>query len=451
MTSITKKIRHFYWFFKIFLQKNFKILIISFIASLLFIFLTINFFPFINELLFKKRDKIGVVGQYTLTTLPNDITSLMSNSLISINNKGEILPVLASSWEIKDKNTTYIFHLKKNLVWSDGKKFVAADINYKFKGIQTIVLNENTIEFKLSHQLSIFPVYLTKPLIRSPLKGIAGLYQPENFRLEKGIVQSVSLSPNKSELSYKTYYFYDTEDKLITAYKKGEINSFHTQKKSITDTFKNWKNTTIDKSVNYNQIMTLFFNNTTQVLSNKDIRQALAYDSPSLEDMGERANGPIPPFSWAYDPNLKEYSYNIDKAKSLVKKELNSSSSAQLNLYTFYDYIDVAEQLKKNFDQIGLKTIINVVSYTPQNFDMFLTLWNPPLDPDQYYLWHSTQSEGNITNYKSDKIDKLLEDGRSITDITQRKEIYSEFQKKIVEDVPAFFIYYPYIYTVTKK
>jgi ABC-type transport system substrate-binding protein len=59
--------------------------------------------------------------------------------------------------------------------------------------------------------------------------------------------------------------------------------------------------------------------------------------------------------------------------------------------------------------------------------------------PDQHSLWHSTQPT-NLTHYSDLKVDKLLEDGRQISDQAQRKEIYVDFQRFLVEDSPGFFL-----------
>ena len=72
-----------------------------------------------------------------------------------------------------------------------------------------------------------------------------------------------------------------------------------------------------------------------------------------------------------------------------------------------------------------------------------------PADPDQYTLWHSTQST-NITGYNSPKIDKLLEDGRKISDKEERKAIYLDFQRFLVEDTPAAFLFHPTVYTIIR-
>ena len=29
----------------------------------------------------------------------------------------------------------------------------------------------------------------------------------------------------------------------------------------------------------------------------------------------------------------------------------------------------------------------------PDNFDLLLVFWKMPQDPDQYYFWHSTQTQ----------------------------------------------------------
>ena len=73
-----------------------------------------------------------------------------------------------------------------------------------------------------------------------------------------------------------------------------------------------------------------------------------------------------------------------------------------------------------------------------------------PQDPDQYVLWHSDQ-RNNITHYKNLRIDKLLEDGRSISDIEKRKKIYADFQKYLTDDAPASFLYFPKEYNLSKN
>ena len=78
-----------------------------------------------------------------------------------------------------------------------------------------------------------------------------------------------------------------------------------------------------------------------------------------------------------------------------------------------------------------------------QNFQALLITQKIPSDPDQYSLWHSTQSETNISKFSSPRVDKDLEDGRKISDLETRKQKYQDFQKVLLDHAPATFLYFP--------
>ncbi|MCS7092795.1 MAG: peptide-binding protein, partial [Patescibacteria group bacterium] len=77
-------------------------------------------------------------------------------------------------------------------------------------------------------------------------------------------------------------------------------------------------------------------------------------------------------------------------------------------------------------------------------------IYDIPLDPDQYSLWHSMQTESNISKYANPRIDKLLEDGRVTIDIQERKKIYLDFQRFLLEDAPCVFLYHPEYYSIVR-
>ena len=45
----------------------------------------------------------------------------------------ELVPQLATHWDVSSDKRTYIFHLRKNIRWHDGKPFTADDVVYSFK------------------------------------------------------------------------------------------------------------------------------------------------------------------------------------------------------------------------------------------------------------------------------------------------------------------------------
>ncbi len=198
-------------------------------------------------------------------------------------------------------------------------------------------------------------------------------------------------------------------------------------------------------------VITLFFNTEDQLISSKPIRQALIYGIDKESMSGERAISPISKDSWAYNPQVKPYVYDTERAKDLLADIPDEQKNNGIKLVTTPSLLETAEKIASYWNSIGLKTTVLVSSVLPDDFQVFLTIFELPKDPDQYSIWHSTQELTNISNYKSPRIDKLLEDGRTELVKEERKKIYLDFQRFLVEDSPAAFLYYPDIYTISRK
>ncbi len=449
-----KIFRYYYWLGLEFVKKHLRIILLSFLITFVFIIGFISFSPYLETFFLTRSNVIGMIGTYDINSLPDDITKKISSGLLFVNEKGQFLPAIASSWEIVNNGKEYRFHIREGLIWSDGKNFTTKDLGYKFMDVETKILDDKTVYFILKKEIPIFPTYLTKPILKYPLIGVAGLYKVDQIKSKYGNITELSLSPNKKEYPFLIYKFYNNEVQLVNAYKRGEINQMIITKKSIADVFSNWKNSTIIKNVDYTKLLTMFFSFDNQLLQQKEIRQAIemAIDRNNFINFGQLAQGPIAPTSWAFNPNLKPFVYDNIAAEKIIKKTVGATESAQLNLYTYYDYLNDAETIINDLNKVGLNVNLNVISSEkPNSFDLLLAFWNVQSDPDQYFFWHSTQAQGNLGGYKNIKIDKLLEDGRNTSAIEDRKKIYLDFQKNIIDDPPAVFIYYPYVYTIKRK
>jgi ABC-type transport system substrate-binding protein len=51
---------------------------------------------------------------------------------------GEVLPSLATSWDIQDNGKTIVFHLKKDIKFSDGSPFTAEDVKFTFDRLKAL-------------------------------------------------------------------------------------------------------------------------------------------------------------------------------------------------------------------------------------------------------------------------------------------------------------------------
>jgi len=418
-----------------------------FITSLLIGAAAIFFSPQIQGFLEKRVPPVtGFAGNYTLATLPLPLQRELSFGLTRLTREGQATAGAALSWEQSDDNRKMVFHLDERLFWQDGKRFTSSQVSYKLVGVEVKKLSNFSLEFTLKEPFAPLPVIVSQPLFRPGLIGL-GEYQLENVKMNGRFVNSINLR-NINDGSVKRYRFYPSEFAAATGLRLGEISSLE----SVHETF-NFEQDShyrISKRVDYTSVATLYFNNHNQFLEDKVVRQALTYALPNDFSVGERAFSAIPPNNWTHNQQVKKYPQNLELAKKTIAKEASGSAKIKLRISAQRNLSEIANTVSRIWESLGVQTEIQLVDIRPNNFDVYIKYMDIPVDPDQYALWHSTQT-GNITGYKSARVDRLLEDGRKATKQADRKTIYQNFQRAISEDVPAVFLFYPSVYEITRK
>ncbi|MEJ2347714.1 MAG: ABC transporter substrate-binding protein [Patescibacteria group bacterium] len=399
------------------------------------------------QLFASKVEKIGLTGRFRTDNLPVSILELVSDGLTKLDESGIVEPSLASSWETPDKGKTWTFHLKEGVLWQDGKEVTSKNINYDFSDVEIELPDERTITFKLQDPYSPFPAVVSRPTFKKGLLG-TGEWEVKKATIAGGYVQELILT--KKGGGKKVFRFYPTEERTKLAYKLGQVDTISNIYNPTP--FDSWKTAEILEGPNRGQVVSIFFNVQDSMLSEKSLRQALTYAIDKKSFKGERAYGPISPDSWAYNPQVKTYSYDPDRAKELIE-ELPEEQTAnmEIKLVTTPVLLPQAEKIAKFWEEVGVKTVLQVSSGVPADYQALLAVFDIPKDPDQYSIWHSTQPATNISNYQSPRIDKLLEDGRLELITEERRKIYLDFQRYLVEDSPAAFLYHPISYTVNRK
>lgn len=457
MAVIRKRL--IFWLIKAYIKKSGKTIFFSFLLGLLIFFVAIfvekyysNIFPF------TQTQTIGIVGSYTEDALPAEIVDKMSTGLTSIEPNSTIKPALAESWDVMDNGKTYRFHLKSGLYFNDGQPVNSSSIIYNFSDVTVEKPDAKTLVFKLKDAYAPFLVTISKPLFNKRFSGV-GDYRLEKINLNGNFVQSLTLVSTKDRKHIINYTFYPSEESLKIAYLLGEI----TEMEGVSNTYfkdlnlQTFPNTKITRETNFAQLVTLFFNTDDGDLSDKKVRLALTYALPDLFSYGRRTYAPYSPLSQYYNSEIAARTQDFPHAKLLMFPDKTASVSGQtahaptkLTIKTLKKYRGTAEEIAKAWKNIDITTNIEEVDGIPNEYQIFLGDFNIPKDPDQYTLWHSNQPN-NITHYKNLRIDKLLEDGRKTTDSQERKKIYADFQKFLLEDSPAAFLYFPYEYDVIRK
>lgn len=106
-----------------------------------------------------------------------DLASLVYAGLTSIDEYGQPVPDLAESWEVSEDGLTYIFRLRRDATWHDGKPVTAADVDFTmailrdpdfpgpsvlgefWRTVETYADDDYTVRFILTQPLTAFPEY----------------------------------------------------------------------------------------------------------------------------------------------------------------------------------------------------------------------------------------------------------------------------------------------------
>lgn len=438
------KLRYLFRLTVAFLKRFKGLILLGGVLGLAF-FVSTNFlFPIFFG---KSVERIGITGRYRVKDIPETVLVDVSQGLTKVNSQGLSEPDLAKSWEVKDDGKTWIFRLNDNLFWQDGKPLKAGEINLELESVAIEKPDDTTIIFKLKDPFSPFPNVVSQPVFKKGLLG-TGKWKVTKLSLVSGLVEKIVLQD--SDRNRKIYKFYPTEERTKLAFKLGEVDFVY----DIIDPkpISSWDNTKTKANVNSQRFVAVFFATQDPLLSSKELRQGLSYAINKEQFEGPRSFSPISPNSWGYNPQVKTYNYDPDRARELIDKLPDETKkSLTVKLTTTSTLLTLAERIVKDWSEAGIKASVLVTPTIPSEYQAFLAIYDIPADPDQYATWHSSQKTTNIAGYSSPRIDKLLEDGRTTVDQGERKKIYMDFQRYLLEDAPAAFLYHPISYTISRK
>lgn len=162
----------------------------------------------------------------------------------------------------------------------------------------------------------------------------------------------------------------------------------------------------------------------------------------------------LPPVSWAYNPYLKSYKYNLAYARQLLKEAGYPSGFSIdiliLNSARVYnpDALKMAELLQSELAQVGIK--VTVTKYDWQlmkqklrqgNFDSYLLGWVADNnDPDNFFRFqlscNAITSGSNFSRWCNSEFDELINKAISKSEYTERVMLYYRAQEIVQQELP---------------
>jgi peptide/nickel transport system substrate-binding protein len=458
------------------------------------------------------------------------------DSLVELDDKLGVKPLLAESWEVSRDGLTYTFKLKKGVKWHDGKPFTARDVAFTFYSVldpkvttphrgyfdalvgfpeltnkenpkkpeelaqkPIEVLDDHTVRFRLRYPYGAFLAVLVNPragiVPEHILKGQdlntaefnrkpigTGPFKFVEWKRGERIVLEANpdYHGGRPALDRLIYRVIPDNVVLLQELRAGGVDFI--ERPPLTEVGKLKQTAGLKVLTADNTSYTyLGFRQDLAPFDDIRVRRALyhAIDVPAivrevLQGYGAIANGQFPPGSWAYDPSVKPYAYDPNRAKALLAEAgwkpgpdgILVKDGKRLAFSLRHDQADqtvkdttiiIQEFLKK----VGVEATVEPLDWPTfvkklfaSEFEGIVVGWTNFHDPDPFAwsIWHSSQWKArNFAHYKSPRADAALEAARQARDQGERKKHYAEFSKILMEDAPYVFLYFPQQVYVTRQ
>ena len=425
---------------------------------------------FITTLLPQPAYTEGVVGQplefNPLIKSGNEIDETIESLIF------DSLPELAESFEVSDDGKEYIFHLKPDLKFHDGRDLTTKDVVYtllQLEEFQTIGLqtpDKSTIQFILEEPFAPLLNLLEVGIVPQGFpKNYAGLDPVGSgpFRVIKvqksNQVSEVGLLTTNPEYQIKrlSFKFYQTHRQLAEAIKLGDVLAFGGPK------FFDWPSFNYFDQPLVGRYYGLFFNlNGLEILSDREFRRnmARALDKKVLVEQALDGAGVVvdSPLENSFGASEEVSVYEYAEIPSVTYNH-----KLTLTVPATLEHLKAADVIKEYWSFSGVAVDIRPIPPTeilekvikPKDFEILLFGQAVSKDPDRYVYWHSTQKDYpglNFSSYSQMRVDKALEEGRKSLNEGERLEHYANFQRILTADLPAIWLYQPlYTFGVSKK
>ena len=412
-------------------------------------------------------------------------------------------PQLATSWTVSPDSKTYVFKLKPNVKWHDGKPFTADDVVFscdvflrkthaRFRAslahVESIkALDPLTVEFKLKQPFGPFLGIFengTMPMVPKHIyEGTDFLTNPANAtpigtgplkfkEWAKGSYIHLVANENYHQagaVTVESVYFHVIPDAAAraAAFESGKVDIapggtveyFDVARLSklpgAAVTTKGWEF--------FAPHSWLWINNRTKPMDNVKFRQAIwtAIDREAMAKIAwygfaKPATGPFNSHIAFASDEVTKYPRDLAKAKKLLAESGYKGETIRLLPLPYGEsWQRQAEIVRQNLTQAGVKIEMVATDVAGWNqrcnewdFDLAFTYvyqyGDPALGVGRNYTSDNIAKGSpfnNVAGYTNAKVDELFAAGAKEGDPAKRKAIYLEVQKLLVEEVPVAWLH----------
>lgn len=452
----------------------------------------------------KKDDKEITQGGSIIVGITNDLDSLdphkaeaagtrevlfnIFEGLVKLNSEGELVPAVASEYNVSEDGMTYTFTLRDGVKFHNGDEVTVDDVVYSLKRCAGLleesdpkvrvvsalsivssidVVDEKTVKLTLNEAntellgsltCAIIPKDYTqqetKPIGTGPFKAVS--YEAlHSFVIQKND-DYYGDAPYLDKVTFKVCA--DASSAFLEL-QAGNIDIFPYLTQAQASQLSKGYNIEVG---NANVVQGLFLNNTSKPFDDIRVRQAMCYaiDRQAILDFVAGGKGTIIGSNmfanftvYADDTLVNEYPYNVEKAKELLKDAgYESGFTFTITVPSNYQFhVDTAQVIVEQLKQVGITAQIQLVEwaswlddvYRGRNFESTIIGLDGDLIPSEILTRYNSDSNKNFVNYSNPEFDRVFDLAVKTIDEDKKIEYYKELQAILAKDAASVYIQDP--------
>jgi len=422
--------------------------------------------------------------------------------LLRINPPGsaeEFTPLLAESWEANEDGTVWTFHLRDGVKFHDGETMNAdavvksLDAARDHGGASFIwwmvdnieAVDDLTVQFNLSVSApidliasSLYAAWIVSPAALDAAAdnedfwadGMSygtGPYMVESYVPDQEIVfqQFPDYWGGFSDNNFDTVLVQIVPEALTQQQmlEGGDVDLVTRIPSENYDSFRSNADFTFYEEPSFFNYVG-YFNTLREPLDNVKVRQALSYAIPyediikiGADGLGTQSRGPVPQGVWPWSPDVKQYTYDLEMAKTLLAEAGYEGGGFSLRL-TYAAENDTeaafAPLIKDSFAQIGVDVTVEAIGFSqqwdeaksdpPNAQDIFLVLYWPTYsDAGSDNLWslfyYTEKPFFNLSYWNNEAYNTILDEAiaLTVTDPETSQAKYVEAMNILYDEAPG--------------
>ena len=426
------------------------------------------------------------VGRHVLQSL--------CDKIVDVDDNGQIVPMLATSWEWNADSTVLTLRLRKDALFHDGTKVDAAAIKYNLDRDLSLKISRRKPEISAISSVDVVDDYtvrinLKEPsvpllaalsdragMIISPKAGEALGEKFTNAPVCSGPYKFVERVPQDHITLEKFAQYYNADqyhfDKLIYRgmpdsnvrllnLRSGQLDLIERLAATDVDAVKAEPALAVAPVVGLGYYGITF--DITGEGANLDagkkaaIREAvsLAVDRDAINNVvfngqASAGNQPFPPTSPYFDKDYPVPARDLDAAKKKMEEAGVKSVDLELLVPTDAERQQVAQLVQAMVQEIGINVTIKptelmtLLDVARQGkFQSHLVGWSGRVDPDLNITpMLACGAAGNDAHYCNKDLDAILTKARALGDVNARKTEYNKAIAILLKDLPIVYMYH---------